>query len=79
MTTTQGERRRCWTEADRERIQGYAREWMNRDPVERIREEHHDGCSRIIRPQSKNSRPQKLVISSRAGNEKLDKGLCIAS
>jgi hypothetical protein len=77
--TTNGERRRVWTEADRQRIQEYAREWMNRDPVERIREEHHDRCSRTIRPQSKNSRPQKLVTSSRAGNDKLDKPLRIAS
>lgn len=48
MAEARKERRRTWSEKDRERLRDYERQWRQRP--EKIREEWHDQHSVTIRP-----------------------------
>lgn len=43
------ERRRQWSEKDRQRLAMYERQWADRAKIEKIRDEHHDKHSKVIR------------------------------
>jgi hypothetical protein len=57
MAEARQERRRTWSEKDRERIREYERQWQQRP--EQIREEWHDERSITIRPDGKPPKKRK--------------------
>lgn len=48
MVDVPKERRRAWSKKDRDRMEEYERQWLNRPTIAEIREQHRDERSKTI-------------------------------